>query len=58
MVKSVMMEKDALVALCSRPELHPGIVRLHYCFHDPVNLCALSQLMHEHTLILHMQTLC
>ncbi|KAJ2925421.1 hypothetical protein H1R20_g11690, partial [Candolleomyces eurysporus] len=38
MINSVMMEKNALVALCSRPELHPGIVRLHYCFHDPINL--------------------
>ncbi|KAF5330065.1 hypothetical protein D9611_010439 [Ephemerocybe angulata] len=38
MVRSAMMEKEALVTLCSRPELHPGIVRLHYCFHDPVNL--------------------
>ncbi|KAJ3519086.1 hypothetical protein NMY22_g13358 [Coprinellus aureogranulatus] len=38
MVRSAMLEKDALVALCSRPEPHPGIIRLHYSFHDPVNL--------------------
>lgn len=38
MMRSATMEKDALVALCSKPELHPGIIRMHYCFQDQINL--------------------
>ncbi|KAF8183165.1 AGC/PDK1 protein kinase [Pholiota molesta] len=37
-IRSALVEKDALIALGTRPKLHPGIVRLHHCFQDPVHL--------------------
>ncbi|KAH6917945.1 AGC/PDK1 protein kinase [Coprinopsis sp. MPI-PUGE-AT-0042] len=36
MVRSAMVEKDALIALAQHP--HPGIIRLHFCFQDAANL--------------------
>jgi 3-phosphoinositide dependent protein kinase-1 len=40
MVRSAMVEKDALIALAQHP--HPGIIRLHFCFQDAANLCMSS----------------
>lgn len=34
-----MVEKDALIALGTRPRLHQGIIRLHHCFQDHSHLC-------------------
>jgi len=39
MIQSAMMERAALVKLCSQEKLHPGIIRLHYSFKDEINLC-------------------
>ena len=39
MTRSVLAEKEALVKLASRPQPHhPGIIRLHYSFHDASSL--------------------
>ena len=38
-VRSAMVEKDALVALGTNPHRHPGVIRLHHCFHDLTHLC-------------------
>jgi len=37
-VRSAMVEKDALVALGTNPHRHPGVIRLHHCFHDLTHL--------------------
>lgn len=39
-VKSAMVEKDALIRLGTQGTFHPGIVRLHHCFHDSAHVCA------------------
>jgi len=38
-IRSAMVEKDALIALGTQPNLHPGVVRLHHCFQDTAHLC-------------------
>lgn len=38
-IRSAMVEKDALIALGTRPHLHQGIIRLHHCFQDEAHLC-------------------
>lgn len=37
-IRSAMVEKDALIALGTRPHLHQGIIRLHHCFQDEAHL--------------------
>ncbi|KAF8155615.1 AGC/PDK1 protein kinase [Crassisporium funariophilum] len=37
-IRSAMVEKDALIALGTRNHLHPGVVRLHHCFQDSKHL--------------------
>ena len=50
MIRSAMVEKDALIALAEHP--HPGIIRLHFCFQDAANLCArLFQILDKVVLI-------
>ena len=38
-IRSALVEKDALIALGTRPQRHPGLVRLHHCFQDSMHLC-------------------
>ncbi|KAF9530242.1 AGC/PDK1 protein kinase [Crepidotus variabilis] len=37
-IRSALIEKDALIALGTRPNPHQGIVRLHHCFQDNTHL--------------------
>ncbi|PPQ80556.1 hypothetical protein CVT25_001590 [Psilocybe cyanescens] len=37
-IRSAMVEKDALIALGTRPNPHPGVIRLHHCFQDSTHL--------------------
>jgi len=37
-IRSAIVEKDALIAMCTRPDPHPGVVRLHHCFQDTAHL--------------------
>ncbi|KAF8960326.1 AGC/PDK1 protein kinase [Flammula alnicola] len=37
-IRSALVEKDALIALGTRPKIHPGVVRLHHCFQDSTHL--------------------
>jgi hypothetical protein len=41
-IRSAMVEKDALIALGTQSDLHPGIIRLHHCFQDTAHLCELT----------------
>ena len=41
-IRSAMVEKDALVALGTQPKSHPGVIRLHHCFQDTAHLCELT----------------
>lgn len=38
-IRSAMVEKDALIALGTQPNPHPGVIRLHHCFQDTAHLC-------------------
>lgn len=38
-IRSALVEKDALVTLGTRPHQHPGVIRLHHCFQDETHLC-------------------
>lgn len=38
-IRSAMVEKEALIALGTRKHHHQGIVRLHHCFQDQAHLC-------------------
>jgi 3-phosphoinositide dependent protein kinase-1 len=38
-IRSAMVEKDALIALGTQPNPHPGVIRLHHCFQDTSHLC-------------------
>jgi 3-phosphoinositide dependent protein kinase-1 len=37
-IRSAIVEKDALIALGTRPEPHPGVIRLHHCFQDSASM--------------------
>jgi 3-phosphoinositide dependent protein kinase-1 len=37
-IRSALVEKDALILLGTRPHPHPGVVRLHHCFQDSTHL--------------------
>ncbi|PPR04868.1 hypothetical protein CVT26_012699 [Gymnopilus dilepis] len=37
-IRSALVEKDALIRLGTREHLHPGVVRLHHCFQDSTHL--------------------
>ena len=41
-IRSAIVEKDALIALGTRPDSHPGVIRLHHCFQDTSHLCELT----------------
>ncbi len=41
-IRSAMVEKEALIALGTREQQHQGIVRLHHCFQDQAHLCESS----------------
>ena len=41
-IRSAMVEKDALIALGTQPNSHPGVIRLHHCFQDTAHLCELT----------------
>lgn len=41
-IRSAIVEKDALIALGTRPDHHPGVIRLHHCFQDTAHLCELT----------------
>jgi len=41
-IRSAIVEKDALIALGTRPDSHPGVIRLHHCFQDTAQLCELT----------------
>ncbi|KDR80094.1 hypothetical protein GALMADRAFT_242319 [Galerina marginata CBS 339.88] len=37
-IRSALVEKDALIALGTKPNPHQGVVRLHHCFQDSTHL--------------------
>ena len=41
-IRSAMVEKDALITLGTKQRHHRGIVRLHHCFQDQAHLCESS----------------
>lgn len=51
-IRSALVEKDALIALGTRPHPHQGVVRLHHCFQDSTHLCEPFQLLLDYFIIL------
>jgi len=41
-IRSAMVEKDALITLGTKQRHHRGIIRLHHCFQDQAHLCESS----------------
>ncbi|KAF8884917.1 AGC/PDK1 protein kinase [Gymnopilus junonius] len=37
-IRSALVEKDALIRLGTRDHMHPGVIRLHHCFQDSTHL--------------------
>jgi len=53
-IRSAMVEKEALIALGTREQRHQGIVRLHHCFQDHAHLCESSLMYLDRPLIVRL----